>query len=169
MNNNFHLNLNILNSHILPNTYSVCFKCHHGVFLFLIFMKKHFSIVSLLGATEVAWYKGDEVIKETFDDFKFDHEGELHRLTIAEVFPEDSGVYKAEGSNATGANSSQFTILVNGELVTTITVLSCSMNTSSGVLLIIDTRCQLVNDAHARLSISTQPDFHKCRGKNPNN
>ena len=117
-------------------------------------------VVSLLGATEVAWYKGDEVIKETFDDFKFDHEGELHRLTIAEVFPEDSGVYKAEGSNATGANSSQFTILVNGELFTTITVLSCSMNSSSGVLLIIDTRCQLVNDVHARLSISIQPDFH---------
>ena len=73
------------------------------------------GVVVSLGATEVVWYKGDEVIKETFDDFKFDHEGELHRLTITEVFPEDSGVYKAEGSNATGTTSSQFTILVNGE------------------------------------------------------
>lgn len=61
----------------------------------------------------MTWYKGNEVIKDS-DDFKYEQEGELHRLVIAEVFPEDSGVYRAEASNATGTTSSQFSLLING-------------------------------------------------------
>ena len=61
----------------------------------------------------MTWYKGNEVIRDS-DDFKYEQEGELHRLVIAEVFPEDSGVYRAEASNATGTTSSQFSLLING-------------------------------------------------------
>lgn len=75
------------------------------------------TLFDFSGASEITWYKGDEIIKETFEDFKFEHDGDFHRLTIAEVFPEDSGLYKAEASNATGTTSSQFTLLVNGMYV----------------------------------------------------
>ena len=66
-----------------------------------------------LGNPEITWYKGNEVIRES-EDFKYEQSGELHRLIIAEVFPEDSGVYRAEASNSTGTTSSNFTLLING-------------------------------------------------------
>ena len=69
--------------------------------------------VFLPGNPEITWYKGNEVIRES-EDFKYEQSGELHRLIIAEVFPEDSGVYRAEASNSTGTTSSNFTLLING-------------------------------------------------------
>lgn len=66
-----------------------------------------------LGNPEVIWYKGNEIIQDN-DDFKYETSGDVHRLVIAEVFPEDSGIYRAEASNQTGTTSSHFTIFVKG-------------------------------------------------------
>lgn len=66
------------------------------------------------GKCEVVWYKGNDVIHDN-DDFKYETSGEVHRLVIAEVFPEDSGPYKVIAANDTGTSTSYFTLYVNGK------------------------------------------------------
>ncbi len=69
--------------------------------------------ICFVGDVDVIWYKGSDVICDN-EDFRYSSSGECHRLVIAEVFPEDSGVYKVEAANATGSSASFFTIFVNG-------------------------------------------------------
>ncbi|XP_052799439.1 myosin light chain kinase, smooth muscle-like [Mya arenaria] len=64
------------------------------------------------GNAELTWYRGNEVIPHN-DDFRYEASGEVRRLVIAEVFPEDSGVYRAEAANESGTATSSFTIHVN--------------------------------------------------------
>lgn len=63
----------------------------------------------------MTWYKGNDIIRES-EDFKYETSGEVHRLVIAEVFPEDGGPYRAVASNDTGTTTSYFTVFVNGKL-----------------------------------------------------
>ena len=82
-----------------------------------LFLLTHFETFPITdaGKCEVTWYKGNDVIRES-EDFKYESIGEVHRLVIAEVFPEDSGPYRAVASNDTGTTTSYFTVFVNGRM-----------------------------------------------------
>ncbi|XP_065941807.1 twitchin isoform X18 [Magallana gigas] len=63
------------------------------------------------GSPEVKWYKGREQITDS-EDFRYENDGDTYRLVIAEVFPEDSGMYKCVAENEAGTASSSFTVFV---------------------------------------------------------
>ncbi|XP_061166987.1 twitchin-like isoform X9 [Saccostrea echinata] len=63
------------------------------------------------GSPEVKWYKGREQIMDS-EDFRYENDGDTYRLVIAEVFPEDSGMYKCVAENEAGSTSSSFTVFV---------------------------------------------------------
>nr|XP_034332878.1 twitchin isoform X27 [Crassostrea gigas] len=68
------------------------------------------------GSPEVKWYKGREQITDS-EDFRYENDGDTYRLVIAEVFPEDSGMYKCVAENEAGTASSSFTVFVEGKSV----------------------------------------------------
>lgn len=68
-----------------------------------------------LGSPEVKWYKGREQITDS-EDFRYENDGDTYRLVIAEVFPEDSGMYKCVAENEAGTASSSFTVFVEGTI-----------------------------------------------------
>ena len=68
---------------------------------------------NVLGSPEVKWYKGREQINDS-EDFRYENDGSTYRLVIAEVFPEDSGMYKCVAENEAGSASSCFTVFVEG-------------------------------------------------------
>jgi len=61
----------------------------------------------------VTWYKGNEMITDD-DDFRTKESGDNYRLHIAEVFPDDSGVYRVVAENKSGRITSYFTLDVYG-------------------------------------------------------
>ncbi|XP_071120619.1 twitchin-like isoform X18 [Mytilus edulis] len=63
------------------------------------------------GNPEVEWYRGHELIKDSAD-FQYHKEGDMFKLIIAEVFPEDTGIYKCVAKNSSGTTTSSFYIKV---------------------------------------------------------
>lgn len=60
------------------------------------------------------WYRGKELIKDSAD-FQYKQDGNVFKLIIAEVFPDDTGVYKCIASNTAGSVTSSFYIKVEGK------------------------------------------------------
>uniref|UniRef100_A0A0B7BN15 Uncharacterized protein n=1 Tax=Arion vulgaris TaxID=1028688 RepID=A0A0B7BN15_9EUPU len=60
---------------------------------------------------DVKWSKEGKVI-ESSDDFRYENAGDVYRLVVAEIFPEDGGVYTCQASNSGGSSSSSSTIYV---------------------------------------------------------
>ena len=60
------------------------------------------------------WLHNDREIK-TGEDFKYVQEGNVFKLQIAEIFPEDFGTYTCEAFNAVGEASSSCSVIVEGE------------------------------------------------------
>ncbi|XP_055331451.1 twitchin-like isoform X3 [Paramacrobiotus metropolitanus] len=62
-------------------------------------------------AVDAVWLHNDREIKPS-DDFKYVHEGDVFKLQIAEIFPEDFGTYTCEAFNAVGEASSSCSVIV---------------------------------------------------------
>ncbi|XP_074660014.1 twitchin-like [Tubulanus polymorphus] len=61
---------------------------------------------------EVVWVQNGREVKPS-EDFKMENEGDLYRLTISEVFPEDTGEYSCEAFNSVGEAISLCTVRVD--------------------------------------------------------
>ena len=77
------------------------------------------DFVILSGKPEVNWLANGKPIPDS-DDFKYQNAGDIYKLIVGEIFPEDAGVYTCTASNAGGTASSSATIFVKG------TVCRCS-------------------------------------------
>ena len=62
---------------------------------------------------KVEWLRDGKLVKES-EDFRYENAGDVYKLIIAEVFPEDSGVYTCKVANAGGYSASSCTVFVNG-------------------------------------------------------
>ncbi|GAU87381.1 hypothetical protein RvY_00244-2 [Ramazzottius varieornatus] len=62
-------------------------------------------------AVDAVWLHNDREIK-TGEDFKYVQEGNVFKLQIAEIFPEDFGTYTCEAFNAVGEASSSCSVIV---------------------------------------------------------
>lgn len=65
---------------------------------------------------DVVWLHNNKEIKPS-KDFQYTNEANIHKLIIAEIFPEDSGVYTCEAFNDAGESFSSCTlnVVVPGE------------------------------------------------------
>ncbi|XP_071104533.1 twitchin-like isoform X3 [Haliotis cracherodii] len=63
------------------------------------------------GNPEVQWLRDGKTIKDC-EDFQYGKSGDSYKLVMAEVFPEDSGVYECVATNASGSISSAGSLLV---------------------------------------------------------
>jgi hypothetical protein len=52
---------------------------------------------------------------EDSDDFKYQNAGDIYKLIVGEIFPEDGGVFTCTATNAGGSASSSATIFVSGK------------------------------------------------------
>lgn len=68
----------------------------------------------LTGKPDVKWFRNKEEIKDS-EDFKYENAGDVFKLVITEVFPEDGGIYVCEATNSAATASSNFTINVEGK------------------------------------------------------
>ncbi|XP_055900297.1 twitchin-like isoform X6 [Biomphalaria glabrata] len=60
---------------------------------------------------QVQWFRDGSEIKPS-DDFRYENAGDLYKLIIVEIFPEDAGVYTCKATNAGGSISSSSTVFV---------------------------------------------------------
>lgn len=65
----------------------------------------------LSGAPAASWSHNGKPLKARGKDIVMEQEGDLFRLKLAELFPEDSGCYTCEAGDAVTA----CTLLVKGE------------------------------------------------------
>ena len=65
------------------------------------------------GKPEVQWLASGKPITDN-DDFKYQNAGDIYKLIVGEIFPEDAGVYTCTATNAGGTASSSATIFVKG-------------------------------------------------------
>ncbi|XP_069132541.1 twitchin-like isoform X9 [Argopecten irradians] len=66
----------------------------------------------ITGNPEVTWYRGKEKIVNS-EDFRYENVGDVYKLAIVEVFPEDSDIYRIEAKNSAGTSSSSFSVRVD--------------------------------------------------------
>lgn len=66
----------------------------------------------ITGNPEVTWYRGKEKIVNS-EDFRYENVGDVYKLAIVEVFPEDSDIYRIEAKNSAGTASSSFSVRVD--------------------------------------------------------
>ena len=59
------------------------------------------------------WLASGKPITDS-DDFKYQNAGDIYKLIVGEIFPEDAGVYTCTATNAGGTASSSATIFVKG-------------------------------------------------------
>ncbi|GFR58132.1 myosin light chain kinase [Elysia marginata] len=60
---------------------------------------------------KVQWFRDGKEMKPS-DDFRYENAGDVYKLVIAEIFPEDGGVYSCQASNAGGSSSSVCSVFV---------------------------------------------------------
>uniref|UniRef100_A0A0B7BN40 Ig-like domain-containing protein n=1 Tax=Arion vulgaris TaxID=1028688 RepID=A0A0B7BN40_9EUPU len=60
---------------------------------------------------KIIWLMEGREIKSS-DDFRYENAGDVYKLIIAEIFPEDGGVYTCQASNSEGQVSSSCTVYV---------------------------------------------------------
>lgn len=63
---------------------------------------------------DVVWLHNNKEIKPS-KDFQYLNEANIYKLTIAEIFPEDSGTYTCEAFNDAGESFSSCTLNVLGK------------------------------------------------------
>ncbi|UYV65935.1 unc-22 [Cordylochernes scorpioides] len=63
---------------------------------------------------DVVWLHNDKEIKSS-KDFQYRNEGERYQLNIAEIYPEDAGIYTCEAFNDVGEAFSSCNLVVNGK------------------------------------------------------
>ena len=68
---------------------------------------------SFSGKPEVQWLASGKPITDS-DDFKYQNAGDIYKLIVGEIFPEDAGVYTCTATNTGGTASSSATIFVKG-------------------------------------------------------
>jgi len=61
----------------------------------------------------VIWLHNNKEIKPS-KDFEYENKGNSYKLNIAEIFPEDSGIYTCEAFNDAGESFSSCTVVVLG-------------------------------------------------------
>lgn len=65
----------------------------------------------------ITWLHGGNKV-ENSEEFAYENSGDTYKLIIAEVFPEDAGVYCCEASNEAGRTSCCCTLKVVGKYIT---------------------------------------------------
>ena len=70
-------------------------------------------ICGFAGKPEVKWLANGKLVKDC-EDFRYQNAGDVHKLIIGEIFPEDSGMYTCTATNAGGTASSSCTVFVKG-------------------------------------------------------
>jgi hypothetical protein len=60
---------------------------------------------------DVVWLRNEKEIKSS-SDFLYENDGDIHKLVIAEIFPEDGGTYTCEAFNDAGEAFSSCTLVV---------------------------------------------------------
>ncbi|XP_070200689.1 twitchin-like isoform X4 [Littorina saxatilis] len=63
------------------------------------------------GKPEIQWLANGKTIEDS-DDFKYQNAGDIYKLIIGEIFPDDAGIYSCVATNAGGSASSSATIFV---------------------------------------------------------
>ncbi|XP_076471204.1 twitchin-like [Babylonia areolata] len=63
------------------------------------------------GKPEVQWLANGNPLTDS-DDFKFQNAGDIYKLVIGEIFPDDGGVYACKATNAGGSALSSCTVFV---------------------------------------------------------
>lgn len=63
---------------------------------------------------DVVWLHNGKEIPNS-EDFAYENDNGTYRLLIAEIFPEDTGLYTCEASNAAGDATSSCTVKVIGQ------------------------------------------------------
>lgn len=79
------------------------------------FWSRIFVCICFTGAEkfDVIWLHNNKEIKPS-KDFEYSNVANIYKLNIAEIFPEDSGVYTCEAFNDAGESFSSCTIIVLG-------------------------------------------------------
>lgn len=74
------------------------------------------NVFHVLGAQkfDVIWLHNNKEIKPS-KDFLYTNTANIYKLNIAEIFPEDSGVYTCEAFNDSGESFSSCTLSVLGK------------------------------------------------------
>lgn len=82
---------------------------------FLYFIICIYIILYFVGAQkfDVIWLHNNKEIKPS-KDFQYTNEANIYKLNIAEIFPEDSGIYTCEAFNDAGESFSSCTLVVLG-------------------------------------------------------
>lgn len=62
----------------------------------------------------IKWYRDDVVVRSS-PDYEITYENGVCRLSIAETFPEDSGVFKVIATNADGSDTTQAKLQVQSK------------------------------------------------------
>lgn len=72
----------------------------------------------IIGANkfDVVWLHNNKEIKPS-KDFQYTSEANIHKLIIAEIFPEDCGTYTCEAFNDAGESFSSCTLNVLGKYI----------------------------------------------------
>ncbi|KAL8579177.1 hypothetical protein ACOMHN_010761 [Nucella lapillus] len=63
------------------------------------------------GKPDVSWTVNGKPVKDS-DDFKYQNAGDVFKLIVGEIYPEDSGVYTCTAANAAGTATTSATIFV---------------------------------------------------------
>lgn len=87
------------------------------------------SLIAILGesAFDVVWLHDNKEIKPS-EDFQYVNQGEVYKLVIPEIFPEDSGTYTCDAFNDSGEVFSTCTLKVQGMLWYIITIVTSRDN-----------------------------------------
>ena len=78
--------------------------------------KIYSSLLLISGKPEVEWFANGKPVSDS-EDFRYESGGEVYKLIIGEIFPEDGGVYTCRASNTAGSSSSSATVFVSGPVV----------------------------------------------------
>ncbi|KAK3703484.1 hypothetical protein RRG08_024788 [Elysia crispata] len=60
---------------------------------------------------KVQWFRDGKEVKPS-DDFRYENAGDVYKLIVAEIFPEDGGVYSCQASNVGGSSTSVCSVFV---------------------------------------------------------
>lgn len=103
-----------------PVTLQCSIKCKFQIYCSNCFIQHQKIYLDYIGESsfDVMWLHNGKEIKKS-DDFNYRSDGDDYILNVAEVFPEDAGIYTCEAFNDAGESFSSCSILVKGLPIST--------------------------------------------------